>query len=124
MDTSLEIQLIKKFFKKEKHERYIGFVSSEKNRKKLIEQLSHLKDLKSELFKEVTGFNLSLISSQLLFPSCYVISEDESVDGTVVSLEKINQITDSGYAMILIFGECNQVYFEGEPPNNRYISKY
>ncbi len=121
---AIEIQIIKKFFRLEKQQRYINFVSSSKNRKKFIEQLAHLKDLRWDLFTEVSSFNVSLISSQLRNLSCYVISEDPAVDGTLVPLEKISSLTDTGFALILIFGQGDQIYFEGEPPFNRYISNY
>lgn len=120
MNKSLEIQVIQKFFQKAKQERYVGFISSEKKRKKFTQNLSHLKDLNWNLLQEVNSFPPTLIRNS--FTSCYVISEDASVDGTIVSADGINSLTNTGQASILVFGEAEQIYYEGEPPFNRYIS--
>ena len=124
MDTELEIQVIKKFIRKEKQKRYIGFVSSSKNRKKFIAELAHFKDLSWDLFQEVSDFNPSLISPKLVRDFCYVISEDTSADGSVIPLEKIPSVIGNGFGMIIVFGQGDQIYYEGEPPYNRYMSKY
>jgi folylpolyglutamate synthase/dihydropteroate synthase len=123
MNIPLEIQIIKKFFKKEKQDRYIAFIASMKNRTKFIQTLSHLKDLQWELFKEVNSFDPKQIASNTAAHACYVISEDSSVDQTVLLVDNIKELTDSGNAFILVFGEAEQIYYEGEPPFNRYISK-
>jgi folylpolyglutamate synthase/dihydropteroate synthase len=123
MNLPLEIRVIEKFFKKEKQDRYITFVSSKKNRKKFIETLSHLKDLQLDLFKEVNTFDPEQIANYNAAQACYVISEDSSLDQTFLAVENINELTDSGNAFILVFGEAEQIYYEGEPPFNRYMSK-
>jgi hypothetical protein len=123
MNILLEISVIEKFFKKEKQDRYINFISSSKNREKFIQQLCHLKDLKWELFQEVSSFNISDIEKQYSSQLCYVISEEPSVDGTNIALEKVPALTNNGYAMIIVFGDADKIYYEGEPPYNRYLSK-
>ena len=123
MNLSLEISVIEKFFKKEKRDRYIGFISSRKNRRKFIIELAHLKDLQWDFFKEVNSYSPELLSGKYLSQPCYVISEDASIDQTTVSLEKLPQLTNTGQAMIVVFGEADQIYYQGEPPFNRYISK-
>ncbi|MDP4265362.1 MAG: hypothetical protein Q8941_22740 [Bacteroidota bacterium] len=119
MNTALEIKVIEKFFTKAKHNRYAGFISSTKNRFKFIRELSHLKDLRWELFSGINSFDLSGVGSR----SIYVISEDPGYDGKTITRDQIVLLTDSGYAFILVFGEAEQVYYEGEPPGNRYISE-
>jgi exopolysaccharide biosynthesis protein len=123
MDLPLEIRVIKKFFKKEKQDRYIGFVSSGKNRQKFIRELSHLKDLQWNLFEEVSSFYPKQIQGFKSNQACYVISEDTSVDQTFIAVDEIHELTDSGNAFILVFGAADQMYYEGEPPFNRYMSK-
>ena len=123
MNLPLEIRVIKKFFKKEKQDRYIGFVASEKNRQKFIRELSHLRDLQWNLFDEVNSFEPSQIQGSKSNQGCYVISEDASVDRTFISVSKIHELTDSGNAFIVVFGEAEQLYYEGEPPFKRYMSK-
>ncbi|MGZ3912041.1 MAG: hypothetical protein ACXVBR_18285 [Flavisolibacter sp.] len=119
----MEIRVIEKFFKKEKQGRYITFVSSKRNRSKFIQELSHLKDLQWNLFEEVNSFDLKQITSYTPTQSCYIISEDSSVDQTSVTIGNIDLLTDKGRAFLLVFGEAEQIYYEGEPPFNRYISK-
>lgn len=123
MNLTLEIRVIEKFFKKEKQDRYIGFVSSDKNRQKFIRELSHLRDLQWNLFDEVSSFNPKQIQRLESNQACYVISEDASVDKTFIAVDKIHELTDSGNAFILVFGEAELLYYEGEPPFNRYMSK-
>ena len=123
MNVSLEIRVIEKFFKKEKQNRYIAFVSSKKNRKKFIQELSHLNDLQWSLFQELKSFDIQQIDLRLSKGNCYVISEDSSVDQSSIPLADIDKLIDSGKAFILVFGDAEQIYYEGEPPFNRYLSK-
>ena len=127
MNIPLEIKVIQKFFRKEKQERYIGFITSGKNRRKFIKELPHLKDLNWEMFIEINSFNEAFISpvnkgKNQVGKSCYVISEDPSFDQTTIDINQVNRITGTGYAMIIVFGEADRVYYEGEPPYNRYLS--
>ena len=122
MNIPLEIKVIKRFFKKEKQERFIGFVSSVKNRKKFILELSHLKDLKWEYFTEAPSIDIINTAVKGIADSCYVISESSAVDGSCLPIDQALALTDSGFAMILVFGDANQIYYEGEPPHNRFLS--
>jgi hypothetical protein len=123
MNLQLEILAIQKFFRKEKQERFIGFVSSKKNRRKFISLLCHLRDLKWDLFQEVSSFDPDMVGNYTSNQTCYIISEDKSADQSYIPIDKIYSLENEGYAFILIFGEAEQVYYEGEPPDNKYISK-
>jgi len=123
VNISLEIRVIEKFIRKEKQSRYISFVSSKKNRKKFIRELPHLKDLEWNLFVEVNSFSPEMINHFDPRQFCYVISEDSSVDGRRINVSESFSLTNSGNAFILVFGEVEEVYYEGEPPFNRYFSK-
>jgi hypothetical protein len=123
MNTDLETKLIQKFFRKEKQERYIRFAASTKNRHKLLRELYHLRDLNWDLFNEIPVFDVRLLDGDDLKQSCYAISTNEKTDQTTIPATDLDLITDSGYAMILVFGDAEQVYYEGEPPHNRYLSK-
>lgn len=122
MNIPLEIKVIKRFFKKEKQERFIGFVSSVKNRKKFILELSHLKDLNWEYFTEAPSIDIINTAVKGIADSCYVISESSAVDGSCLPIDQALALTDSGFAMILVFGDANQIYYEGESPHNRFLS--
>jgi hypothetical protein len=53
---------------------------------------------------------------------CYVISGNPAIDRKIIPFdEALEEI--GGMATILVFGEAKLIYFEGEPPKNRYISK-
>jgi hypothetical protein len=123
VNTTLEIRLIEKFIRKEKQERYVSFVSSKKSRKKFIRELPHLTDLQWNLFVEVNSFDPAMIDNYDRGQFCYVVSESTSVDGRTLLLSEATSLTNSGNAFILVFGEAEQVYYEGEPPFNRYFSK-
>jgi hypothetical protein len=123
MNTPLEQIVIEKYFRKEKQDRYKGFIASARNRKKFIDQLSHLQDLEWSKFQKVPSFSPALLNNSTTYESVYVISENPAVDGSSVSLETAFEMADSRHAMILVFGNADRVYYEGEPPDNRFISK-
>jgi hypothetical protein len=123
VNIAFEIRVIQKFIRKEKQSRYISFVSSKKNRKKFIRELPHLRDLQWNLIGEVKSFEPAMISNNDSVQLCYVISEDNSVDGHTIDMSEVMALSNSGNAFILVFGEAEQVYYEGEPPFNRYFSK-
>ena len=128
MNIQLEIKVINTFIVKEKQDRYIQFVSSDNTRKKFIEKLPHFSDFKSDLFDEITGDEEILNRLKLLkshITNCYVISENHETDQKTFpiteALEMIGGYSDN--ATILVFGNAELIYFEGEPPHNRFISK-
>jgi hypothetical protein len=128
MSTQLEIAVIKKFVTKDKQARYIQFVSSDKTRKKFLNVLSHFRDFNWNLLEELSSEHDILDKLQRLnfkVNDCYVISEDSEIDQKIISIEKVlNKIGGyRDYATILVFGNADMIYFEGEPPHNRYISK-
>ena len=128
MDTPLEIKVINTFIVKEKQARYIQFVSSERTRKKFIDKLPHFRDLQWELFEELSDENEIINRSKLLKPhitDCYIISEDSKTDQKRLPVGEAIKMLGGyrDYATILVFGDAELVYFEGEPPHNRFISK-
>jgi len=128
MNIQLEIQVIEKFVRKEKQSRYKQFISSPKNRKKFLNELSHFKDFKGEMFEEVKTNEKEIIFQQLKAikgksNSCYIISENSTIDQKELSIEDATSFLGSDLSIILVFGEAEMIYYEGEPPNNRFISK-
>jgi hypothetical protein len=128
MNIELEIRVINTFIVKEKQARYIEFISSTRTRNKFIDKLSHFGDLQWDLFEEISNDDEILNRLKSLKPrikDCYIISEDSKIDQNIFPVhEAIKRI--GGYrdhATILVFGNAELVYFEGEPPHNRYISK-
>jgi hypothetical protein len=127
MNQSLEIEVIKKFVTKEKQSRYIQFVSSERTRSRFVYELPHFnafkweqldevhKDEAHEIQKRLTAFNIKS-------KECYVISENPDIDQKILAFDEALKEIGS-MATILVFGDARLIYYEGEPPKNRYISK-
>ena len=129
MNINLEKKLIEKFIIKEKKERYLTFIEKEKTRKKFLNELYHFKDFNWSLFEKIPGNEqegeriLSKLNEKKNITSCYVISVDENFDGKTYSLkDAIEQIVWIE-GTIKVFGEADIVYYEGEAPDRRFISK-
>lgn len=128
MNTQLEIAVIEKFVRKEKQARYKQFISSIKNRKKFIKQLPHFKDFRFELFEEVKSIEQKVLHQKLKSikgnqNTCYIISENPNIDQKQLNIEDAIPFLNSDFATILVFGQAEMIYYEGEPPNNKFISK-
>lgn len=128
MINKLDQLLIEKFVIKRKRERYLNFLSTEKRRNGFTGELYHFNDFNWELFREIHGSEkvseviTELINKKKITPTCYVISTNSKFDGKHFSLtEAIEEILGTE-ATLIIFGNADIVYYEGEPPFNRYIT--
>jgi hypothetical protein len=127
MNQPLETKVIQKYVAKDKQSRYIQFVSSEKNRDKFISELPHFTHFKWELLEEVHKEEAQEIQKRLKVlnikrTDCYVISENPDIDQKTLSFDEALAAI-GGMATLLVFGDVDMIYFEGEPPKNRFISK-
>ena len=128
-NIDLEIKVIKQFVDKLKQDRYVQFVSSRKNRHKFIVDLSHFNSLQWDKFDKVNGNETEIImttlqKSKVLDLNCYVISENKEIDTKVLETKSaISQIVGYGIGTILVFGNADIIYYEGDKMNARYISK-
>ncbi len=120
--------MIKKFIIKDKQERYTGFISKAKTRKKFTNELYHFKDFIWKLFREIPGSEnerqtiLAKLSSTNGVNTCYIISANSKIDGqTILAEDAISNVVGTE-ATVLIFGEADVVYYEAEPVDGRYIS--
>ncbi len=124
----LEIKVIKKFIDKSKQNRFIQFISSLKNRHKFIAELSHFDCLKSNLFVEVNGKEQQMIFAALLKNNisseiCYVISENSQLDCQILNtFYVLKEVIGQGNGTILVFGNADLIFYEGEGPKSRYMS--
>jgi hypothetical protein len=129
MNIPLEIKVIEKFVIKDKQERYIQFVSSGKNRKKLLNDLPHFGFFNWQLLEEVEGTETQVIHERLKQirgnkSNCYIICENSDLDQKQLSInDALGRTINSDQATILVFGDAELIYYEGEPPKNRFISK-
>lgn len=80
-----------------------------------------------KLFEEVNGNHCDILDRLEFFTgdrtSCYVISENYQIDQKVLPIKEALMQIGTNSAIILVFGNAEMIYFEGEPPFNRYISK-
>lgn len=126
----LEDKVINKFFIKEKRGRIKSFLKDPKRRGDFTFTLAHCQDLRFEKFMEISGGNeevkiMEYISKLGKIKTCYLISEDENLDGKVFEINKaLSETIGNGFGSLLIFGDAEIVFFEGESPKDRWISKY
>lgn len=128
MNTLLELAFIERFVLAHKRARYVGFVSSVRARPRFIAALPHFRYFDEGLFDEVNSFSDPLVQERLAAlgaagKTCYILSENKAIDGTTISVEEAYRHTGGDGGLVLLFGACNLVYYEGEPPYNRYVSK-
>jgi hypothetical protein len=129
-DFDLEAKVVSRFVVKAKRDRYLSFVTSPRNRSKLLADLhSATVFLKMEVFEQVTGLEEEVIRQALQrhglsTSTCYVISDNKRLDTQVLPLlEALRAVVGWGLGTLLVFGDAQVVYFEGEGKNVRYISR-
>jgi hypothetical protein len=128
-NLELERQVITRFFAKSKRERYLHFITSPRNRKKLIAGLPSGQFLQANALERVTGIEEHVIQQALsqqgiTSRTCYVISDNATLDTQTLPLpEALRQVVGWGAATILVFGEAELIFVELEGLRNRYISK-
>lgn len=129
-DFDLEAKVVSRFVVKAKRDRYLSFVTSPRNRSKLLADLHNATVfLKMEVFEQVTGLEEEIIRQALQrhglsTSTCYVISDNKRLDTQVLPLpEALRAVVGWGLGTLLVFGEAQVVYFEGEGKNVRYISR-
>lgn len=128
MNIELELKVIERFVRETKQSRYKQFISSAKNRKKFLNELPHFKDFELDLFEEVRANEKEAILHKLKSIKgnqniCYAISENSVIDQKQISIEDAFSLLNLDLPTILVFGQAEMIYYEGEPPNNKFISK-
>lgn len=126
--SELESKVIKRFVVKDKRDRYLNFISKDKTRDKFTFELAHFNDLDFRLFEEVRGDERQIIKNKIkVLPKltdCYLISEDKELDGQRMTVdEALRKTIGHGMGTLVIFGDAEIVFYEGEGPSNRWISK-
>jgi len=123
-----EQTLIKKFISKDKQDRYLAFLGKDQNRKKFTKELYHFKDFNWELFREISGNETvwatiaTRVNNNKNISTCSIISANSEYDGKIMAFDEAIKNIVGTEGTILIFGDAEIVYYEGEPPKNRYIS--
>jgi hypothetical protein len=128
-NADLESTVIQRFIVKSKQDRYLQFVNSPKNRKKLIANLVHFRDLEEDAFDLVTGIEEDVVRQALTqqgisASTCYVISENARIDTLTLGLsEAMRETIGQQMGTFLVFGNADALYYESETMKIRYISK-
>jgi hypothetical protein len=128
MNLDIEIKFIERFVNKTKKDRYLTFLKSNKTRSKFTQELAHFKDLKQELFEEVTGNEYKIIKDKIKslknIKDCYLISESSQLDQKRLDIDTaLKETIGQGMGTLIIFGDAEIVFYEAEGPKDRWISK-
>jgi hypothetical protein len=127
-NLTLEVKVINRFSAKNKRERYLQFVTSTKNRKKFIADLHGGSFYEESMLEQVTGIEGDVICKALkqlgiVTRSCYVISENTSIDTLTLSLDDVlPKVVGWGAGTMLVFGEADLLFVELDGLKNRFIA--
>ena len=129
MRLDLEQQFIKRFVIKSKQGRYLSFIENSKRRGTFLGMLYHGQDLNKQLLQDLRGSSLpesiairTKADSLKNGDKCYVISINKKLDGREISLAEAIEKVVGQEGTLLLFGDGIGVYYEGEPPHNRFLS--
>jgi len=128
MNIDIETKIIERFVNKGKKDRYLTFIKSDKSRIKFIKELAHFHDFRQDLFEEVKGdvyhTIINRVNSLNRRTDCYLISESSALDQKRLDINTaLKEIIGNGMGTLIVFGDAEMVYYEGEGPSDRYISK-
>jgi len=127
-NLALEIKVVNRFSTKSKRERYLQFVTSPNNRKKFIADLHGGSFYQESMLERVTGSEKEAICQALkrlgiATRSCYVISENNSIDTLTIDLDDVlPQVVGWGAGTMLVFGDAAFIFVELDGFKNRFIA--
>jgi hypothetical protein len=127
-NLALEVKVINRFSAKNKRERYLQFVTSTKNRKKFIADLHGGSFYEESMLERVIGIEEDAICQALkqlgiATRSCYVISENTSIDTLTLALDDVlPKVVGWGAGTMLVFGEADLIFVELDGFKNRFIA--
>ncbi|WP_303312277.1 hypothetical protein [Hymenobacter sp. BT730] len=127
MNFALETVFINKYVVSNKCQRYLSFIEKPKRRGEFLNMLYHGQDFEYSKLRRANAFYKEDILKQVArlskAPNCYIISVDKKLDGKEMSVAMaLDQIGPYAEGIVLIFGECDIVYYCGEPPHNEWLS--
>ena len=129
VNRDLERKVISLFVEKSKRNRYLQFLSAVKKRPKFIAKLAHFQDFKWELFLELNSneqeaIAITLTNYNLTNKTCYVISENMKLDTKTMEVDDaIRIIVGYGMGSIIVFGDANAIFYQGEDKRSSYMSR-
>jgi hypothetical protein len=124
--NELEILTINGFFQKEKAKRLVNLILNDDKRQKFIQLLPHLKELDYSKFRRLEKNEKSTVlemAAEKKIKQCYVISENKRIDRQFIDAERaLDETVGYGNGTILVFGDAEIVYYEGEERGERWVS--
>jgi hypothetical protein len=128
MSLDIETKVIERFVVKTKRDRYLTFIKSDKTRDKFTKELAHFRDLRQGQFEEVKSDERKIIKDRIKslgnIKDCYLISESSKLDKKTLDIDSaLNEIIGYGMGTLIVFGDAEIVFYEGEGPSDRWISK-
>ena len=119
---------VKSFIIAAKRERYLSLLSSVKGRKKLLNDLDHLRDLDENKIIHISPaqqnpFDIcGFLQAKGAGKNCYVISTNSALDTRELALsEALEEIVGYGFGSYVSTIAGKLGYYEGEEPGDRYI---
>ena len=128
MSLDIEKKVIERFVVKTKRDRYLTFINNDKTRDKFTKELAHFRDLRQDQFEELKSDERKKIKDRIKslgnIKDCYLISESSKIDKKRLDIDSaLNEIIGYGMGTLIVFGDAEIVYYEGEGPCDRWISK-
>jgi hypothetical protein len=129
-NADLEEAVIRAFVVSQKRERYIELLRSPKRRREFLSQLYHFHDFEPACLiplkrsEESAEALLAVLRRQRATTECYVISANAELDGMSDELARvIPRVYGQEEGTIVSCVPGRLAYYEGEPPQNRFILK-
>ena len=126
-DINIESKVIENYIVKSKRGRYLNFIKKPKTRKKFTDELAHFSS-QLDNFEEIKTNEWEVINEKLKriksTQDCYVISENSKIDGKRMKIN--NALTETigmGMGTLIVFGNADLVFYEGEGPSDRWIKE-
>jgi hypothetical protein len=124
-----ELLLFKTFVIKQRQDRYINLIATDKGRKKLRSYIAHFEDIESKYSTPLHSLKtnqglVDLLKSEGAPPICYIIAENSKYDMKSLPLtDAITQLFNSGMAFFLSCIPGKLAYYEGENSSKRLLLK-
>ena len=124
-----ELLLFKTFVIKQRQDRYINLLATDKGRKKLRSYIAHFEDIESKYSTPLHSLKthqelVDLLKSKGAPPTCYIIAENSKYDMKTLPLnDAITQLFNSGMAFFLSCIPGKLVYYESENSSERLLLK-
>ncbi len=124
-DINIESKVIENFVIKDKRDRYLNFIKKSKTRRKFTDALAHFSAQLGN-FQEIKTNELEEINRRLqkikFIEDCYLISENNEIDGKRLKIkDALTETIGMGMGTLIVFGNADLVFYEGEEPSDRWI---